>query len=129
MSPVGAGVRRGRKNVSVNPAVGWWEQPHGEHRGSGASGASVRREAGQRKCFFLTSKCPSGGLDPGCLHETRKGRLYNFAYRSVLRITGKPVFGLPMITIFAFWLLASFSVASMPFHSKSCGEMPWLTMR
>src|ERR1700676_5726825 len=38
--------------------------------------------------------------------------------------SGSPFFELPMITTLAFALVASFSVASMPFHSSSCGLMP-----
>jgi len=44
------------------------------------------------------------------------------------RISGSPFLGLPITTTFAFALLARFSVASMPFHSKSCGLMPWATI-
>src|SRR5260221_345171 len=40
---------------------------------------------------------------------------------------GKPVLELPTITTFELALVASFSVASIPFHSKSCGLMHWAT--
>jgi len=33
-----------------------------------------------------------------------------------------------MTTTFELALVASFSVASIPFHSKSCGLMPWATI-
>ena len=42
---------------------------------------------------------------------------------------GSPFFPLPMTTTFEFWLIASFSVASMPFHSRSAGLMPAATIR
>ena len=41
---------------------------------------------------------------------------------------GRPLLGLPMTTILVFGLLASFSVASMPFHSRSWEEMPAATI-
>ena len=43
-------------------------------------------------------------------------------------ISGSPFFGLPITMIFAFGLLARFSVASMPFHCNSCELMPWATI-
>jgi hypothetical protein len=42
--------------------------------------------------------------------------------------SGSPFFGLPMITTLAFALAASFSVASMPFHSSNCGLIPVATI-
>ena len=36
---------------------------------------------------------------------------------------------LPITTTFEFWLIASFSVASMPFHSRSAGLIPAATIR
>ena len=42
--------------------------------------------------------------------------------------SGNPFFGLPTITIFAFVLVASFSVASMPFHSNNCALIPVATI-
>ena len=37
---------------------------------------------------------------------------------------GKPFLALPITTILVLVLVASFSVASIPFHSSSCGLMP-----
>src|SRR5262245_45986430 len=45
-------------------------------------------------------------------------------YFSPLRMIGRPVFVLPITTILLLPLAASFSVASMPFHSSSCELMP-----
>ena len=45
-------------------------------------------------------------------------------YFSPPRMSGSPVLELPMTTIFELALAASFSVASIPFHSSSCGLMP-----
>src|SRR5207249_8646323 len=42
--------------------------------------------------------------------------------------SGRPFFGLPIITTLAFELAASFSVASIPFHSSSCALMPVATI-
>src|SRR5262249_3019072 len=48
---------------------------------------------------------------------------------SVLKMTGRPDFGLPITTILELVESASFSVASMPFHSRNCDEMPVATIR
>ena len=42
--------------------------------------------------------------------------------------SGNPFLAFPMITTFAFELAASFSVASMPFHSSNWGLMPVATI-
>ena len=45
------------------------------------------------------------------------------------RMSGRPFLGLPTTTTFALLLIASFSVASMPFHSRIWGLSPCATMR
>src|SRR5271165_4368171 len=44
------------------------------------------------------------------------------------RINGRPFLLLPITTTFVLALLARFSVASMPFHSRSWALMPWATI-
>lgn len=42
--------------------------------------------------------------------------------------SGSPFFEFPIITILEFGLTASFSVASIPFHSSNCGLIPCATI-
>src|ERR1700674_707494 len=44
------------------------------------------------------------------------------------KISGSPFFPPPITTTLAFGLFAKSSVASMPFHSRSDGVMPWATI-
>ena len=44
-------------------------------------------------------------------------------------MSGRPFFGFPTTMTFAFGLIASFSVASIPFHSSSCALIPAATLR
>src|SRR5439155_4963223 len=45
------------------------------------------------------------------------------------KMIGRPLRGLPIMTTLAFVLVATFSVASIPFHSRSAGLIPCATMR
>ena len=50
------------------------------------------------------------------------------APRRGFKTSGRPFFELPITTIFAFGLLASSCVASMPFHCSSLSLMPSVTI-
>src|SRR5213593_1134704 len=55
-------------------------------------------------------------------------KLANGSNSKVILI-GSPRNGLPIRITFEFEPLASFSLASIPFHSRSCGLIPCATMR
>src|ERR1700739_570760 len=119
--PAAAGAGAGERKLLF--AAGFFERPGRKSetgRNAERSDAKEGRACGAKGQAERVRSGPGRetGRPPAVARQSQENRGPAAVYCGP-RMSGKPVLGLPMTTTFELALVASFSVASIPFHSRS----------